>query len=319
MKRTMAMCLALLLGIQSYAMGVPAVDGYTVRIYASAPKAYKMAFDPSGVLYTGRGGDDPWGPHPIHRIGVGGGAAEPYGPSLWDPDAVAVDVHGAIADTAGSVLVGGQHNKIWYNDYLYAIRPDQSGTMIWPPGTTVMSNPQELEFDATGQTLVILDPTGQIRTSTGGATPTTLVSSVGGEAYAMTVDSSGRIFVARADGVIRAYGPDGSWLDQDIATGLGLLHCLAFGKGGYWGNDLYTIGNESLLRFNVGNGTSSVIGTGFDSLYRDIAFGPDGNMYISDYTAGQILQVVVPEPLTMLGALLGVGSLGAYLRKRHST
>ena len=43
------------------------------------------------------------------------------------------------------------------------------------------------------------------------------------------------------------------------------------------------------------------------------------NPYVEAHEGVGVAEAVVPEPLTMLGVFLGVGGLGAYLRKRQLT
>src|SRR4051812_47701177 len=84
----------------------PIIPGFTVTTYANAPNPVRLSFDPSGVLYVGNSDNSLSGAF-ISRVGVGGSAVTPYGPAIFDPDAVLFDSTGVISGIPGAVLVGG--------------------------------------------------------------------------------------------------------------------------------------------------------------------------------------------------------------------
>jgi hypothetical protein len=74
---------------------------------------------------------------------------------------------------------------------------------------------------------------------------------------------------------------------------------LAFGLGGGWGTDLYTVSGGHLLRYDpvIGSptyGESTDLGSGFDSAV-DITFGPDGALYVS--TIEDTIFRIVPQSI----------------------
>jgi hypothetical protein len=72
-------------------------------------------------------------------------------------------------------------------------------------------------------------------------------------------------------------------------------------QSGSWDGDPYTqlsISSPGIMRF-VATWTGQVAGVGYD----DLEFSGDS---------------VVPEPLTMLGVVMGIGAMGSYIRRRRT-
>jgi hypothetical protein len=128
----------------------PVMPGYTVSVYATASSPVRLAFDTSGALYVGNSDNSVAGAS-ISRVAPGGGAGTAFGPAIYDPDAVQVDLSGAISGVVGAVLVGGSA-VTGGAGVITAIRPDQSAFNAIGP-SSLMANPGRLTFDATGRLL----------------------------------------------------------------------------------------------------------------------------------------------------------------------
>ncbi|MBI5764275.1 MAG: hypothetical protein HZA51_12205 [Planctomycetes bacterium] len=291
------------------AIASPIVAGCTVQEYVTGiPDPMMLSFDSAGVLYVGRQNTEAL-PNPSFpfRIAPGGGSFTPFGISGFrDPDAILVDTTGAISGTPGSVLVGGGEPDGLGGEggRLAAVLPNQNVIPIFGPSyAPSWTNPNDLIFDSAGR-LLFTDPRiGEVYVSTGGD-PTRLFSDTA-IPFNIAVDQFDRIYTGDLDGGIRVWNPDGTLANGSFASGLfngtntqgtqaGVP--MAFGPGGSWGHDLYAIGNGSLYRFDtVGN--STVMGTGFTGYPADLAFGPDGSLYLSIQTEDRILQITpIPEP-----------------------
>jgi hypothetical protein len=69
---------------------------------------------------------------------------------------------------------------------------------------------------------------------------------------------------------------------------------LARGGGGVWGTDIYAVGTgNELLRISL-SGTVTNIGSGFANV-RDLRFGPDGALYVSDFSTDRIYRFAEPS------------------------
>ena len=93
-----------------------------------------------------------------------------------------------------------------------------------------------------------------------------------------------------SDGTIRIYDSSGSLIDGSFATGLGSSPLLAIGKFGSASTDVFSVNTSGeLVRIEM-SGSSAVIGTGF-GIVRDLQFGTDGALYVSDFANDQVLRI----------------------------
>ena len=141
----------------------------------------------------------------------------------------------------------------------------------WISPATMDSNDTVTVPTITGKTVRVLSAFD----NTTGDSVTATVSS-----FTITVDAAG---------VVRIHDLDGNLINDAFASGLAPNSWLAFGSGGMWGANLYAVSFTSgeLLRIED-EGTTTVLATGFDRSH-DIAFGPDGAMYVSMFDQDRIL------------------------------
>ena len=95
--------------------------------------------------------------------------------------------------------------------------------------------------------------------------------------HRLAVDAEGRFFTGDVNGVVRIYDHDGNMINDWFATGLGESPRLAIGPGGVFGNGLYVANQDTgeLWRFEA-DGNRTLVGSGFQSGFANMAFGPDG-------------------------------------------
>lgn len=270
----------------------PSVPGFVVNTYASVPNPERLSFDTSGILYVGNGDNAPAGVF-IHRVGVNGTPVDEYGASaIFDPDGVLFDATGVISGTPGSVLVSRQFANSVAEGAITVIRPDQSLSTLFGP-TAAFRNPDDMAFDRSGR-LLFTDGDFNLHNIlvTSAGFPSVLCTlPAGARASGIAIDPTDRIFVTASDGTIRICDAAGNLVGGAFAIGLGPNPSLAFGMSGGFGTDLYATddNNGSLVRFDsLGNMT--VIGSGFVSV-RDLAFGPDGALYVSEGSNNRVLRI----------------------------
>lgn len=311
-----------LLAVFPCALMAQTVPGYTVSNYATVATADELTFAPDGTLFVGT--QVTAGATEVARVAPGGGAGAPYGPTFFDANSVLYDGSGAISGTPGSVLVGGQR-VLGGPGGIFAILPDQSMVDLGVLNTSY--NPNSLAFDSAGRVLLAHDTTNPgINSQVGlwdGSSESVLVNLPANNATVWGDTSNGRVYVGSTDGIVHVYD-DATGADLapgGLLTGLTNVWTspLTLGPGGaLWGNDLYVLdrGPGNLLRVDPFSGASSIIGTGFgnitDDIAGDVAFGPDGAMYVSFAHRGEVVRII-PEPASL--ALFGLAALGLIRRR----
>lgn len=293
-----AAVLATALSLCLSAASAPAqvVPGFAVDTYATAvPGPVFLSFAPDGTLYCGR---DPSTignitPQLITRIGIGGGPVQAWGLAPTpDPDPIVHDVAGAVSGVAGSVLTGGV--KVFPNTgSISAIRPDQAVVELWT--STQWSNPSEMKFDQLGR-LVFADLGSRaLWVSNAGEPPSLLTQFPAGiEPSHLAIAADNRLFVADLAGAIHVVDEDGTLLQSPFAT-LPARSAIEFGAGAGFGTDLYALTVPGGVLYRVaGDGSVAQVGTGFTGHPFDLAFGPDGRLYLS-HLSGNRVSVLSPD------------------------
>jgi len=122
----------------------------------------------------------------------------------------------------------------------------------------------------------------------------------------------GGIRTVDADGVMSDFLVSSSWGQRVLD--------LAFDTYDMYGGDLFVSERDTNTIYRItSQGQKSVYATGFsfssaDVWTGDIAFGPDGAMYVADAGVGTVWRIV-PEPATL--CLLVSGGIGLVLRRRN--
>lgn len=104
----------------------------------------------------------------------------------------------------------------------------------------------------------------------------------------LAVAPDNRLFVADLAGRIHLVGEDGIVLQSPFAI-LPARSAIEFGEGAGFGTDLYALTVPGGVLYRVaGNGDVAGIGTGFTGHPFDLAFGPDGRLYLSHLSGNRI-------------------------------
>lgn len=302
-------------GLQPTAHATPVVPGFTVTAYAVVPEHNRFSFGSDGSLYIGNTIDAAGGAS-LHRVAPGGGTVSAFGPAIFDPDAVLFDPSGTVSGVAGSVLVGG--------NAVTAIRPDQSAVVLFSgAGPAGFNNVGDLVFDRTGRLLFTDNGNGDpnrraVLAVEGGVLRQLFIEANGEAPDSIAVSASNQIFTSRSDGAIGIHAADGSLVNASFVTGLGPSPAIDFGRGGAFGNQLHALDpvNGNLWRFDTA-GQATLIGSGFSTNSTEMAFGPDGALYVGDFDHSLVLRVAaVPEPGSWALLLAGAGMMAGRTRRR---
>ena len=291
--RLALLVLAAVLGPWGAALGQPIVTNTATSVYAVVTDPVRLAFAPDGTLYAGRDASGSGGGAgdavKIHRVAPGGSPVTEFGNlAISDPDALIVDVAGAVSGTPGAVLVGGVHPG-GTTGKIVQIAPDGTVTTLFGPDASIL-NPSHFIFDSLGRLLFTENNNGKVMVTTG-SVPTTLFN-LAGAAY-LVEDAAGRLVVSSSsDTTLRLYNTNGALLNGNFAqakTG----SPLARGRGGIWGTDLYAVAaNGELLRLDP-SGATNRVGSGFGSML-DLQFGPDGALYACEFSGDRIYRFAQP-------------------------
>lgn len=266
------------------------VTNFTSSVYAVVTDPMGLSFAADGTLYCGRDNSGSGGGSSdalkISRVAPGGSPVTQFGNvAVADPDAVIVDLAGAVSGTAGAVLVGGDApGKI------SKISPDGTVTTLFGPSADY-ANPSAFAFDASGRLLFTAYDSGRVYVSSGG-TPVLLFAL--SHVNRVAVDAAARIVVNSDDETrLRLYTSSGALSNANFAT-VKSGTPLARGAGGAWGADIYAVGTGGeLLRIGLSGGVTN-IGSGFSNV-RDLRFGPDGALYASDFANDRIYRFAQPS------------------------
>lgn len=164
--------------------------------------------------------------------------------------------------------------------------------MVTLSQSTAITNPSEFKFDSTGRLLFADTAPGASSPCPGGRRCRSTPSPARARRF-LAIDATNRIYTSSSDGKIRLHASDGTLINDAFATLTGC--CDALGPGGLFGGDLYAleVGSGILYRINA-VGTVTAIGSGFTDV-ADIAFGPDGDLYVSERALDRVLKIS-PSP-----------------------
>lgn len=294
--------LTLVLTLSTYAQSLPSIPGFSVAVYATDPMlqtSNSMCFAPDGTIYASNASySTSLG---IFRIAPGGGpgSVTSYGDLPWSPHScVGYDASGLVSGTAGSVLAGGGSSS---PPWMAKILSDGTAVKLWPLESLNFGNPYDMVFDSTGR-MLFTDVSQSHRgvCQSRGENPTVLFTC---PTYPqnVAVDSADNIYVScPEDRLLRFYKADGTELRPPIHTGYygarNLPIPIVVGNGGPWSDALYVLIADQLKRLEP-SGVFTTVGTGFEvEHYADMEFGPDGALYILDYSCVRILRITPEAP-----------------------
>lgn len=318
MRTGMLIGMSALIAVTAAAQTVP---GYTVQEYAQPNGPVKMTFAPDGTMYVGRdltlSGGGPGTATRIHEIGPGGAPVVEYGDLLPDPDSVLYDATGTYGGTAGSIVVVGYQSDfdVPLQGYMAGIAPDETTSTLYTNAGIGFNNINGIAMNSANRLILEDDDDGDFfYLDPGDTVPTPWFTSPSPGGF--DLNTADQIYQAGLDGNIRLFDSDGTLLNGSFytLTASTAASPIAVGPGNaLWGDDIYTIDRATgeLLRITPA-GVATPIGTGFglaDRLAADIAFGPDGAMYMSFLDEDRIIRII-PEPasLTLIG-LMGLLAL----------
>lgn len=321
--RTFLMALVITAAVAVSASAVEILSpGYTVQTYAtyvdSADYPHHMTFDSSGNLYVAQNASGT-----IYRI-TPGGVASKFASGFKDPYSITwgggssfgnylyvgggsitkLALNGtattfANQDCVSSLAIDKKGN---YGGYLYAgtgglddfYKIDTAGNLLsfgsWP-GPTDGGEPDGIAFDP--------------GTAYGGLMFV-------GTAYEQNNANKSGLFTMNTSGVPTRFS-------NNMVT----TYELAFDTTGNFGGNLFAIGRtsfddmyNSLYSVSV-DGTATRFANTSSSFGLGLAFGPDGAMYVSEYSSSNgmvTISRITPEPCTLI--LLGLGAAIAVRKQK---
>lgn len=271
-------------------------QGYTVEVYVEAismPAA--LAFDSNGVMYVGH---DEINPGRIYKVSLGGTTVTAFGPSLYDPDAIAVDAE-------DHVLVGSESQG------LYRVSPDGTSSVLT---ILYMGNTVAIAVDRTG----MFDAVGTIFVANARSSYDIVKVLPDGTSLPFVTNNpdlyisfglaigEGTLYVAEADG--EGQGRKGIYevpapnTVQDFSA-LTNPFCLAYNtvQGKLYvsqSDKIYSISPEGVSTLFAENITA-----------RGMTFGPDGALYVSSTAESRIYRIsgagFLPNPVAVAAIALG--------------
>lgn len=269
----------------------PAVPGFSVTLHGTVSTPAAIAFAPNGDLYVGNSASG----GPVRRVQPSG-VVEDYGPVIVDADAVFFDAAGVVGSQPGSVLVGSAGK-------ILEILPNQTTALVC---ATNLSNVNDLQLSLAGE-LFVADLTDTLKR--GDACPVLNLVTAGAPVSRLALDHGNGLIYTLGGGVsgtVSVYRFNGDLLDAALTTVGQSGSGMAFGSlGSTLVNQLfaYSVGGD-LLAIDAA-GTQTILGTGFDQ--GDLAFGPDGALYASQASSGNIFRIApVGQWLDQGCALTGV-------------
>jgi hypothetical protein len=288
------------LAMASFAQTVP--QGSIARTYVQIPDPVGLAFNDQGFLFVGNdlsgSGGNPKGFAKIRIVQTGGILWDEYGDAaIRDPDAVWIDQTGVITGVPHAILVGGigDSNNL---GQVSVVNTMQQVSTLWGPSASFV-DPNDFALDS--QSRLLFTDNGTTGSSgrvmvydpAAGGQPVQLFAASPAP-YSIAVDPIDRIWTsASTAGVIRIYTSTGTLINGNWVTYSGTASPMAWGSGvGIWSQNLYLLANGSheLIEVDLA-GNKTVRGTGFPPNIKDLAFGPDGHLYLSSFDEDRIIVV----------------------------
>jgi sugar lactone lactonase YvrE len=272
------------------AAAAPVVPGCKTTLYSTVPatyRSYTACFDAEGRLYLGSDNNESTG-ELIRRVPAGGGPSETITTTrIYDADGVLVDSTGAITGVAGTVLVACSTFS-GAGGVIYKIDSSGSVSEFVTQGAE-LNNCDAMALDNSGNLLINVPGKRTIARRTTGAFSTYInLAATGGGVLA--VDSANKLWISCGDGVVRRFNIstanpafESSTLIGGAEPGLG--YCPA----GIFGNSIYCVNRSSGLLYRVSPaGDATVAGSGFPTGAYSLAFNERGEMFVPDWSTGQI-------------------------------
>lgn len=283
----------ILLAAYYSSFAIPSVTNCNTTVYTNVADPVKLVFAPDGTLFVGRdnsgSGGSPSDAVKIHKVATNATSKVEFGNSaLADPDAVGYDAVGLVSGTPGAVLVGGAAGGSGAT--ISKITPAGVVSTLFGGVITTANNPGEFLFDAGGRVYISDTSLHRVLTTASSAAPTVLCVSTG--AYALAFDVSNRLAVGSFDlPRIQLFSTNGTLLVTNFATIRAGAPVVAGRGDAFWGRDLYSLNNlGQLLRIDPLGTNTVIVSSGFANPCQ-LAFGPDHNLYVSEFATDTIYKI----------------------------